>query len=161
VQLNELTTEVIHKELDLIQSCINRMANSSFMIKGWMITLVAALVALLADKASVCVIAGLAVAIILSFWYLDAFFLRAERLFRLKYEWVIEERPKGNTEHLYDLNPANRFMWKRQEVGEKDIFSMMFSLTLIPFYALPLFVAVASVVWTQIFTCPIPPSVTP
>ena len=151
--MDKLNTEILHKELDLIQACINRMASNSFLIKGWMITLVAALVALLADKVSVYVIVILAIVVVLGFWYLDGFFLKTEKLFRLKYEWVIEQRLKGNAEYLYDLNPYNSAMWKTPKYSEKSIFRVMFSTTLIPFYTLPLFLAVVSILWALIFPC--------
>ena len=32
---NTIDNEIIHKEIDLIQSCISRMANNSFLLKGW------------------------------------------------------------------------------------------------------------------------------
>ena len=28
----------LHKEIDLIQSCINRMAGNSFLLKGWVVS---------------------------------------------------------------------------------------------------------------------------
>lgn len=31
---NNILLEEIHKEIDLIQSCISRMAQNSFMVKG-------------------------------------------------------------------------------------------------------------------------------
>ena len=33
----KISIEEIHKEIDLIQSCITRMAQNSFMIKGWFV----------------------------------------------------------------------------------------------------------------------------
>ena len=72
--MSNLSNETIHKEMDLIQGCINRITSNSFLIKGWMITLIAALIALLADKVSNNVIAGLAIAVVLGFWYLDSSF---------------------------------------------------------------------------------------
>lgn len=36
---NMKNEEVLVKEIDLIQSCINRMAQNSFIIKGWTISL--------------------------------------------------------------------------------------------------------------------------
>lgn len=36
----ELKT-VMEKEIDLVQGCISRMAQNSFVIKGWTITLIA------------------------------------------------------------------------------------------------------------------------
>ena len=42
--------EELHKEIDLIQGCINRMAQNSFLIKGWTVTLFAVILALLPEK---------------------------------------------------------------------------------------------------------------
>lgn len=41
--------EVLYKEIDLVQSCINRMAQNSFLIKGWLITLLTVVIALLPE----------------------------------------------------------------------------------------------------------------
>ena len=40
ISFKDLSIEEIHKEIDLIQSCISKMANNSFLIKGWLITLI-------------------------------------------------------------------------------------------------------------------------
>lgn len=72
------------KHLDIVQAVIARMANNSFLLKGWSITLVAALFAL-AEKDSNINFAVLALFPALSFWGLDAFYLRQERLFRQLY----------------------------------------------------------------------------
>ena len=66
---------VLHKEIDLIQGCINRMANNSFLLKGWAISIIAVVLAL-ADKALEPALLSAVVLIpLFSFWYLDAFFL--------------------------------------------------------------------------------------
>jgi hypothetical protein len=154
--MDKLLNDTIHKELDLIQACINRMASNSFLIKGWMVTLIAAIVALLADKVSINVITIIAIAIVLSFWYLDGFFLKTERLFRLKYEWVIDQRPKGNTQYLYDLQPYNSNMWLDPQKGKKNIAQIMFTRTLIPFYAIPLVISVGAIIWSLFCASPAP-----
>ena len=41
---------ILEKEIDLIQACINRMAQNSFMVKGWAITLIAVVLALLPES---------------------------------------------------------------------------------------------------------------
>ena len=41
---------ILHKEIDLIQDCIKRMANNSFLIKGWTVSLIAVVLALAKDK---------------------------------------------------------------------------------------------------------------
>jgi len=141
---SEILIEEFHKEIDLIQDCIKRMANNSFLVKGWAITLVVASIALLADKVNICVIAFLSVNILVCFWYLDAFFLKMERLYRKKYEWVIVRRPQGIKKFLYDLNPNNKNMWLNDN-KKTTIFRIMFSKTLIPFYGLPLLVAIGAI----------------
>lgn len=127
--------EILNKEIDLIQSCITRMAQNSFMVKGWVITLVAACCAvssLNSNEWKILFIFG-ALAIIL-FWYLDAFFLKMERLYRFKYEWVINNRLKKD-EFAFDLNPYNKQMWNTGK-EEPSIIGVMFSKTLLPMYLL-------------------------
>ena len=107
---NELTV-VLHKEIDLIQACITRMARNSFMLKGWTIALIAALIALGGKNADVSVLCVGGIIISICFWYSDAFFLKMEKLYRFKYDWVIEERLNGNRNLLYNLNPYQKEMW--------------------------------------------------
>ncbi|WP_058230001.1 hypothetical protein [Clostridium butyricum] len=45
--IKNINTTIIHKELDLIESCISRMAKNSFYLKGWYISLIAVILALL------------------------------------------------------------------------------------------------------------------
>jgi len=148
--MEKLTNEVIHKEIDLIQACINRIASNLFMVKGWMVTLVATIIALLSDKVSLIVISGIATGIILCFWYLDAFFLKAEKLYRFKYEWVIKSRQAGNSDFLYDLNPYNKKMWDNPNESVPTLVRVMFTKTLIPFYGIP-FISGVTILLLSIF----------
>jgi len=138
---NVVSIEELHKELDLVQSCISRMAQNSFMIKGWAFALAAAFAALTAESLDLYVVCAVGIFILLMFWCLDAFFLKMEKLYQFKYEWVIEERPKGNMEYLYDLNPYQSKMWKAGK-KEPSVISVMFSKphTLIMFYGSPIFI---------------------
>lgn len=47
---DKILIEEIHKEIDLIQACISRMAQNSFMIKGWFVSIYAVVLALLPEK---------------------------------------------------------------------------------------------------------------
>ena len=77
----------IVKHLELIQAVIARMANHSFLLKGWTVTLAAALIALAAKESSrTYAIVALGPALV--FWGLDAYYLRRERLFRALYDDV-------------------------------------------------------------------------
>ena len=148
---------ILEKEIDLIQSCISRMAQNSFVIKGWLITLVTVILALLPDKVDVKILCGVVIVATLCFWYLDAYFLRLERLYRWKYEWVITNR--GNSlSHLYDLNPKNHEMWLLEKDNKPkklpSIISVMFSESLVPLYAIIIVVAVAIIIYSALQGAP-------
>jgi hypothetical protein len=111
------------KEIEIIQDIIKRMAFNSFMIKGWTITLVAVTLLLKGGKYQVFI----AFIPLFVFWFLDAYFLWQERLYRRLYNWVINNRLK-TAEYLFDMN-AYRF--KNEEQSKLRI---MFSITLGWFY---------------------------
>lgn len=77
------------KHLEFIQNIINRMNTNSFQIKGWMITIVAALLALYASSNNY-VYVFVAIAPTLIFWFIDSYYLQQERKFRGLYEDVID-----------------------------------------------------------------------
>jgi len=75
------------KHLELVQGVINRMANNSFMLKGWAVTLVAGIFAL-AGKDTDKLYFLVAYVPVLVFWGLDAYYLLQERLYRSLYDKV-------------------------------------------------------------------------
>ena len=120
---NENLKEYMLKEIGLIQDIIKRMAFNSFMIKGWAITLVVVALLLKGTEDQV----WLAFIPLLVFWFLDAYFLWQERMYRKLYDWVINNRLKTE-EYLFDMN-AYRFENKVQSIPR-----IMFSITLRWFY---------------------------
>ena len=44
-----MENENLHKEIDLIQACINRMAKNSFSCKGWNLTLIVGVFTLVSE----------------------------------------------------------------------------------------------------------------
>ena len=60
-----------------------------------------------------------------------------EKLYRWKYEWIIEERLTSDR-HCYDLNPYESEMWLpgKNKKGKKkpSIVRVMFTKTLLPLY---------------------------
>jgi hypothetical protein len=76
------------KHLELIHNVIARLAGNSFWLKGWSVTLVAAIFAVAAKDAAVTL---LSVAIIptLAFWGLDAFYRGQEYIFREMHKDVV------------------------------------------------------------------------
>jgi len=115
--------EYMLKEIDIIQNIIKRMAFNSFLIKGWAISLVVIALLLKGTEYQV----WIAFIPLLVFWFLDAYFLWQERMYRKLYDWVIKNRLKTD-EYLFDMN-AYRF---KDEVQSR--FRIMFSITLGWFY---------------------------
>jgi hypothetical protein len=73
------------RHLEMIQSVISLMAQNSFSIKTWTVTLVAGLFALAADKASP-VFVLVAYIPLGAFWILDGYYLWQERLYRAYFD---------------------------------------------------------------------------
>lgn len=158
--------DIMQKELGMIQDVVKRMAANSFQIKAWAIALFSAIVAFSLDKLAKqdAPILGMLTSLLLlvpviCFWYLDAFFLKTERLYRNLYKWVVEHRVNNPETLLYDLNTFERKTKKieadaeggeqqvvlhitnshvSEEKGGKSILRIMFSQTLIWFYLSPL-----------------------
>jgi hypothetical protein len=76
-----------HKHLEFAQAAINRMAGNLFLLKGWSITLIAALFALAAKDSNKSYIL-IAYFPLFIFWLLDGYFLSQERKFRALYDYV-------------------------------------------------------------------------
>ena len=139
---SEVTTEELHKEIDLVQECITRMAQNSFILKVWALGIVSALIALSGERIPLWALCLLSVGILVVFWVLDAFFLKMEKCYRFKYEWMIEARLSGNRKDLYDLNPYNKAT-RKEGKETPNVFAVMFSkpCTLLLFYGIPIVAA--------------------
>ena len=112
------------KHLDFIQAAISRMAGNSFLLKGWSVTLAAALFALAAKDANLKLIV-LAYYPILVFWVLDGFFLSQERLYRALYDKV-RALPEANIDFSMDTREFNS--------GRNTWAAAILSRTLLIFY---------------------------
>ena len=117
------------KHLELIQNAINRLANSSFFLKGWTVIFVAAVLGF-ATKDSKPMYVWLAAIPTVSFWVLDGFYLNQEKHFRRLYDAV---REISENEIDFSMN-TSRF----KQSG--DWFKAIFSKTLFFFYIPILFV---------------------
>jgi len=130
---------ILNKEIDLIQGLIARMANNSFLLKGWCISLIAVLLALTKDTIVAINLDYFNLILIfpvIAFWYLDAYFLHKEKCYRKLYDWTISNRMNSD-EFIYSLD------YRRFENDEKSIFAIMFSKTLILLYGLILLILLA------------------
>ncbi len=126
------------KHLEFIQQTINRMASNLFLLKGWTVTLIAAMFAL-AAKESKDFYFVLAYFPTLMFWLLDGYFLSQERRFRSLYEHVTK-LDEGAIDFSMDTQPFKstpaRNKWSRALV----------SPTLLIYYGI-LLVAMSMVWW--------------
>lgn len=80
--------------LEMIQAVIARMASNSFVVKGWSMTILSAVLALAVGSSNQTLV-GIALLPIVCFWFLDAFFLRQERLYRKLYDEVRVKGPES------------------------------------------------------------------
>lgn len=118
--------------LEFIQGVINRMARNSFLLKGWAVTLVSALVALSpgdAFKGDVIV----SYLPLIGFWILDAYFVRQERLFSKLYDAVRLQR-EGAIDYSMDTRPYEREVdsWLKVALSPKPIAKALPCLSLWP-----------------------------
>ncbi len=116
------------KHLEFIQGAINRMAGNLFFLRGWTITLIAALFAFFVKDINTDFIFIVYFPVII-FWVLDGYFLSQERLFRALYNHVrkLDEKEINFSMNTNKYNEDKRNGWLRS----------MFSSTLLFFY-LPL-----------------------
>jgi hypothetical protein len=113
------------KHLEFIQAAVSRMSAHLFLLKGWTITLIAALFALSAKDANrAYVLIAYFPAVI--FWILDGYFLCQERRFRALYDHV---RKLDESEIDFSMDTSGhpdeaRYTWS----------GTMFSRTLLVYY---------------------------
>lgn len=110
--------------LTFIQGVINRMGQNSFLLKGWSVTVVAALFAL-ASQGTNQLFVLVAYFPAFMFWFLDGFFLHQEKMYRKLYEEVAADRISSN-EFTLNTSPI------KNDVDSYS--SVLFSKTLLPFY---------------------------
>jgi hypothetical protein len=120
---NPLVRDERVKHLEFIQAVIARLSSGSFFMKGWGLTVTGAIYGFAANSLSWRTgIVGLLPA--LAFWFLDAYFLRQERMFRRLYE---DERRFDGTIELFSMD-TSRYQ------DRESLRSAAFSRTLAPFY---------------------------
>ncbi|MBB4963143.1 hypothetical protein [Saccharothrix violaceirubra] len=126
------------KHLEFIQGVITRVANSSFLIKGWTLTVTAALLGFAAQGSSRrLTLIGLVA--VVGFWVLDAFYLRQERLYRKLYDDV--RRDLDFERFSMDVRPYRKAV---------PLWRVLFSRTLLVFYGALVLVTLAILIFAPI-----------
>lgn len=116
------------KHLEMLQSVISRMASNSFQVKAWCVTLVSALLALAAkeDAKTMVFIAFLPA---LTFWWLDAFFLHQEKLFRELFDEV--RKQENGIEADFSMDTSNIKLMPRAQVMRSKTLRLFYGSLLV------------------------------
>lgn len=122
--IEDFKPDVKMKHLEFIQNIISRMNSNSFVIKGWVVTLIAAVFALTAGLKEF-YIHLINYFIIPIFWLLDSLYLSQERQYRALYNDVRKITYKSNEFEL-DATKYNK--------NKATIICSFFSKTLLLFY---------------------------
>lgn len=83
------------KHLEMVQAVVTRLGQNSFAVRGWSVTLVSVLFALIASKDAPPPAALITLVPTAVFWGLDAYYLRQERLFRKLYTAIAKDITGG------------------------------------------------------------------
>lgn len=124
--------------LAMIQGVINRMGGNLFFLKGWAVTLIAALFAATISFDGNWYLRGTVAAAIIFFWGFDAYFLSLERCFRDLYD-VVRKKNEADVDFSMNCSEFKKFA-KNTWLGS------FLSPTLLWFYA-PLMAAMLVVVF--------------
>jgi len=91
--------KILIEEIKIIQDIIKRMADNSFKIKAWAITLIVATLLIKSHLNN----AAIALLPLLTFWFLDAYYLQQEKIFREIYKDKILNK-SNNAETMFQIN---------------------------------------------------------
>jgi hypothetical protein len=92
------------QHLEMVQAVISRLSNEGFLVKGWAITVAGAFFGFAISGES-WPLAAVSLVPTMAFWYLDATFLRSERLFRALHSHV--QRGTGKVA-AFDLSATHK-----------------------------------------------------
>jgi hypothetical protein len=134
-----MTDEKI-KHLEMIQNIITRMAKNSFLLKGWTVTLLAGIFALVWEKGGFLHYL-LAYIPVFMFWFLDAYYLQQERLYRGLYDEVRQ----SSTNILFSMSPPST-----STKSSYCYINVLFSKTEVGFYV-PLIVLITVILIATTF----------
>ena len=115
----------IHVHLQMIQGVVTRLGHNSFLLKGWSVIIVAALLALAANTSEKLILMVTFVPIV-AFWGLDGYYLWQERKYRALFNHV---RQHGHEDMQYNLEPDTS-----PEAEKEHWLCAVFSRTLSAFY---------------------------
>lgn len=119
--------QAIQTHLGILQNTIERMASNSASAKAWSITLVSAILVIVADKDQA-TFAWLALIPTILFFSLDTYYLALEKGFRTSYRNFVGKLHRGKLQEddFFSVMPSGSF--------SKHLFRAAFSFSVLPFY---------------------------
>lgn len=122
----------VQSYLGILQGVINRMASNSAGCKTWCITIVSAIIVIIADKSNP-VYVWVSLVPVLLFLFLDSYYLGLEQRFRDSYNTFIKKLHAGTAEidDVFIVNPGEGFC-----LTSVSTFKAALSLSVWPFYSL-------------------------
>ncbi len=117
------------KYLEMIEVVIERMGRNSFQLKGWAVSLVA-LVGALSARESDKRFFFLTLIPLISFWFLDAYYLQTERKYRVLYKNVCA---KNDSDIDFNLD-TRHIVYTTEESKSIGFLNCLFSKTEWSFY---------------------------
>ena len=125
--INNPDSEAVRTHLNIVQDVISRMAHNSSSCKTWCVTLVAAIMVLVArtDNPGYSLIALIPA---LLFLFLDSYYLGMERAFRKSYDCFVNKLVNGRLvlSDLYAVGPT--------KLDSREKLSVLLSYAIGPFY---------------------------
>jgi len=129
----DIESTSVHTYLGLLQTVINRMAANSSACKNWCITLVSAILAIIAAQDGKPEYVAVAAVPVILFLFLDCYYLALGKLFRAIYDEFVD------TVHAERAKPSDLFLMMRstsKRVGFCELINAVRSLSIWPFYGL-------------------------
>ena len=137
------------KHLEMIEKIIDRMAQHSFKLKGWAVTLITFVGALsyqCPEKWYTFIPLGMIP--LISFWFLDSYYLQIERQYRVLYN-MTAMKEESDIDFSMDLNKSTYTLHEAKRIC---FIKCMFSKTELFFYC-SLIVAFLLVLLLPTFSC--------
>ena len=124
---SELESDEVIAHLNIVQDVISRMAKNSAICKTWCVTLVAAILVLVA-RTDTPVYSLIALVPTFLFLFLDSFYLALERAFRCSYNSFVCRLHKG------EITRRDLYVVKRAKLSRKENLAVLKSPSIWPFY---------------------------
>lgn len=100
--------KILADEVKSLQEIIKRMASNSFEIKKWTVALIVVAVTFKSESCYQLLVGFIPLFL---FWYLNAYFLRQERLFRKKYKDLIKLAQRAMRDFLMLVRKSMKKKW--------------------------------------------------